>query len=429
VYYDKKTETLPQEELEKLQIGKLQSMLTEVIGKNDFYTRKLKKAGISTRDIQSMKDLDSLPFTVKDEFAMAQEENGFACNLTYPLSAYTRFHQTSGTTGKPLKVFDTEESWNWWGKCWAHVLAGAGITAQDRIFCAFAFGPFIGFWASVEGARLINAMLIPGGGRSSIERLHLMRETESTVLCSTPSYALHLLDVAKQNNFDVEELGIHTTIHAGEPGANVPSVKRRIERGWNARCHDHSGASEIGAFGFESRERPNGLYIIESEFIAEVLNPDTGEPTAPGEQGELILTNLGRWGFPIIRYRTGDIVRPAACQEADRSFLYLEGGIIGRADNMTTVRGVNIYPGAIDNFVREFDEIIEYQTTVNKQGDMDELIIDIELVPGANQDRVLADLLDHMKSTLGLRPKIKIVDTGSLPRFELKANRFHILEG
>ena len=218
MYFDKETETLPREKLENLQLGKLQSMLAEIYGKNKFYTGKLNAAGCVPDDLDSLDKLDKLPFTEKSELINAQEDGGFAGNLTYSWPAYTRFHQTSGTTGKPLHVFDTRESWDWWARCWGHVYAGANVTAEDRIFCAFSFGPFIGFWAAVDGARKIGALFIPGGGRTSLERLQLMLDTRSTVLCCTPSYALHLIELAQKNNFDLETLEIHTTIHAGEPG-------------------------------------------------------------------------------------------------------------------------------------------------------------------------------------------------------------------
>lgn len=428
MYFDKETETLPREQLENLQLGKLQSMLAEIFGKNKFYTHKLKAAGFTPDELDSLDKLNKLPFTEKSELINAQNAGGFAGNLTYSWSAYTRFHQTSGTTGNPLHVFDTRESWDWWARCWGHVFAGANVTAEDRIFCAFSFGPFIGFWAAVDGARKIGALFIPGGGRTSLERLHLMLETRSTVLCCTPSYALHLIELAQKNNFDLSALEIHTTIHAGEPGANIPGIKQRIESGWGAECYDHSGASEVGAFGFEATERRNGLYLIESEFIPEVIDPDTGQPAAPGERGELVLTNLGRWGFPLIRYRTGDLVQPSTQQSGDRSFLFLEGGIIGRADDMTTVRGVNIYPGAVDNFVRKFNGILEYRATVDKRGMMDELTIEIEVAADADTVAIRDELLENIKSTLGLRPTVVLAEPGTLPRFEMKAKRFFVLK-
>lgn len=428
MYFDQKTETLTRQKLEDLQFGKLQCMLAEIYGKNKFYTRKLKASGFVPDEITSLEKLSLLPITLKSELIQAQENDGFSANLTYPLSNYTRFHQTSGTTGKPLRVFDTRASWDWWANCWGHVYAGAGVTSEDRVFCAFSFGPFIGFWAAVDGASKIGALFIPGGGRTSMERLQLMRETGCTVLCCTPSYALHLIELAHEHDFDLSSLRIRTTIHAGEPGANIPEIKKRIETGLGARCYDHSGASEVGAFGFEASERRNGLYIIETEFIAEVINPETLQPVPPDEKGELVLTNLGRWGFPLIRYRTGDIVQAAAHHSGERSFMFLDGGIIGRADDMTTVRGVNIYPGAIDNLVRKHEGILEYRATVNKREQMDELTIEIEVAAGSDAGAVRDALIENMKSTLGLRPNVEAVEPGALPRFDMKAKRFFVLK-
>lgn len=427
--YHSPAERLSREQLMQLQAAKLRRMLAEINGRNPFYSRKFEEAGFEPGDLRTLDDLSSLPFTNKRELAEAQEADGFACNLTYSLSNYIRLHQTSGTTGRPLRVFDTSQSWDWWGRCWAQVFSAAGVTADDRIFCAFSFGPFIGFWAAVEGARQIGALLVPGGGRSTIERLHFMRETGCTVLCCTPSYALHFIEVAEEHGFDLGDLDIHTLIHAGEAGANIPAVKSRIEAGWRARCYDHAGASEVGAFAFESQDRPGGMYVIEDEFIAEIIDAGSGRPAGAGKNGELVLTNLGRAGYPIIRYRTGDLVKAAADTHPDRAFLYLEGGIIGRADDMVTVRGVNIYPGAIDNFVRSFSEITEYRTTIDKRHSLDELIIEIEIAANADPAAVERGLLELVKRTLGLRPRIVRIERGTLPRFENKARRFHVLHG
>lgn len=419
-------ELLSRDELSKIQLDKLQLMLNEIYGQNHFYTDKLNAAGIRPGDINQLNDLKDLPFTSKSELSADQERDGFAANLTYPMERYTRFHQTSGTTGKPLHVFDTNGSWNWWGSCWAQVLTGAGVTAEDRLFCAFSFGPFIGFWASVEGAKQDGALMIPGGGRSSIDRLHLMRDTQSTVLCCTPTYALHLLEVAREHDFDLADLKIHTTIHAGEPGANIPATKERIESGWSSLCYDHAGASEIGAFGYESQNNRNHLSIIETEFIAEIIDPVSGEQAKEGATGELVLTNLGRWGFPVIRYRTGDAVTVPPLTSTDRGLLSFNGGIIGRSDDMVIVRGVNIFPSAIDNFIRRYPEIDEYRVNVDKTGNLDELKIEIELAEAGDAKSVQSALLRTIANELGIRPGLNTVSRGTLPRSEGKANRFHI---
>jgi phenylacetate-CoA ligase len=427
-FFDQKTETLPREQLAGTQLQKLQAMLAELSGKNRFYTAKFKQAGFQPGDLKSLDDLRHLPLTSKAELVEDQATEGFAgTNLTYPLTTYSRYHQTSGTTGKPLCVFDTPESWDWWGRCWGYVFSGAGLTSADRIFCAFSFGPFIGFWAAVEGARHINAMFIPGGGRSSIDRLHLMRATGSTALCCTPTYALHLLEVARENKIDLAGLALRSTVHAGEPGANVPATKQRIESGWSAKCYDHAGASEVGAHSFECEAQPGGIHVIETEFIVEALNPNTGQPVPPGHKGEMVITNLGRWGFPVIRYRTGDavVVNEALC-ECGRTFLRLDGGVIGRVDDMVTVRGVNVFPSAIENLVRCYAEVDEFRVTVTRRGVLDELMIELELADGANAEAIPLAISQSINGNLGLRPTVTTVPRATLPRFELKARRFHV---
>jgi phenylacetate-CoA ligase len=253
-----------------------------------------------------------------------------------------------------------------------------------------------------------------------------MVETGSTALCCTPTYALHLLEVAREHKIDLTTFHIQTTIHAGEPGANVPATKQRIEIGWSAKCYDHAGASEVGGHSFECQAQPNGIHVIESEFIVEALDPTTHRPVAPGEKGELVITNLGRWGFPIIRYRTGDAVifNETRC-DCGRTFLRLEGGVIGRVDDMITIRGVNVFPSAIENLIRTCQEVDEFRVRAGKRGELDELSIEVELIEGANADAVPATIAQSISSTIGFRPTVTTVPRGTLPRFELKAKRFH----
>ncbi|GIL16015.1 MAG: coenzyme F390 synthetase [Chloroflexota bacterium] len=425
-YFDSTLETLPRAQLADLQLRKLQTMLTNVWGKNAFYTRKFQAAGLHPDALRSLDDLAQFPFTLKRELIQDQSEcPPFGTNLTYPLNRYVRFHQTSGTTGAPLRVLDTAEDWDWWSTCWSYVLSGAGLCADDRLFAAFSFGPFIGFWAAVEGARKIGAMMIPGGGRDSLQRLELMRDAGATAICCTPTYALRLLEVARENNFDMNSLHIRATVHAGEPGASVPETKARIEAGWRAKCFDHAGASEVGAHSF-SCESQAGIHLIESEYIAEALDRETGKPVAPGEVGELVITNLGRLGFPIIRYRTGDLVRmniePCQC---GRAFARFEGGVLGRADDMTTVRGVNVYPMAVEKLIVDFHQVVEYRITVQRVREMDEMDIEVELTDDADSTLPTA-IAQNIYHALSFRPNVRVVEHGALPRFELKAKRFFV---
>ena len=268
-YFDQTLECAPREQIESRQGRLFLSLMEKLENKNLFYTEKLNRAGLSFGDIQSLEDLQKVPFTTKSELMEAQEQSPpFGTNLTFPESAYTRFHQTSGTTGVPLRVLDTEESWKWWGHCWGFVMAAAGLTAEDRLFVPFSFGPFIGFWAAVEGSREVSAMMIPGGGRDSLQRLQLMKELGATAMCCTPTYALRLAEVAREENFDLDQIPLRLAIHAGEPGANVPATKQRIEKTWGIKCFDHAGASEIGAHSFECTEQPGGIHVNESEFLS-----------------------------------------------------------------------------------------------------------------------------------------------------------------
>ncbi len=428
-YFDQATETLPREPLAAMQLQKFRAMLAELWGQNAFYTAKLKAVGAQPDDTLrgSLTDLSLLPVTTKAELLADQAAcPPFGSNLTYPLSAYRRIHQTSGTTGAPLRVLDTEASWHWWGRCWGHVLCGAGLSAWDRVFMAFSFGPFIGFWAAVEGACQVGALMIPGGGRDSLQRLELMRDTGATALCCTPTYALRLAEVARESNFDMSSLTVRATIHAGEPGANIPATKQRIEQAWGAKCYDHAGASEVGAHSFECEAQPGGTHIIESDFIAEALDPNTLRPAAPGQRGELVITNLGRWGFPVIRYRTGDIVllNTAPC-ECGRTFARFEGGVLGRVDDMITVRGVNVFPGAVENIIRRFAEVDEFRVTVRTVREMEEMSVEVELAEGADPAVVNA-IGQTIDSALSFRPAICLAPRGALPRFELKARRFFV---
>jgi phenylacetate-CoA ligase len=429
-FYDKANETSPRERLQALQLEKLRKLAREIAGRNRFYTRKWKDAGIGTPDIHSFSDFQQLPFTSKSELVNAQEEAPpFGTNATFSVDAYTRVHQTSGTTGKPLRVVDTPESWDWWGDCWGHVLRAAGVTAADRVFLAFSFGPFIGFWATVEGARKVGAMVIPGGGWDSIQRLQMMRDLGATVVCCTPTYALRLAEVARDEHFDLHHLHVRTLIHAGEPGANVARTKSRIESEWKAKCFDHAGASEVGAHSFECEVQPGGIHLIESEFIAEVLDPQTAQEVPAGEIGELVITNLGRTGFPVIRYRTGDLVRPnftpCAC---GRTFARFDGGLLGRSDDMVIIRGVNVYPTAIENVIRQFSDVGEFLVTVRTLHEMQNLEVQIEVVSGSDAQHVRTRVEQAIYAALSLRPTVKVAKPGVLTHFEMKARRFRRLD-
>jgi phenylacetate-CoA ligase len=421
-YLDPFMETLGHEALTQIQLKKLQLLLGPVMKSNAFYRRKFRDAGLKRpEDIQTLDDLRRLPLTTKSELSSDQQANPpYGTDLTFPRQQYTHIHHTSGTTGQPLRCLDTEESWNWWARCWGTVYRAAGVTSLDRVFFAFSFGPFIGFWSAYEGARIIGALAIPGGGMSSFQRVKAILTHDVSVLVCTPTYALHLADVAKQEGMDIANSNVRVTIHAGEPGASIPATKKRIEESWGARCYDHAGATEVGAWGFECQAQ-SGLHINEGEFIAEIIDPATG---LPADEGELIITNLGRAGMPVIRYRTGDRVRVAEGQcDCGRTYRRLQGGIIGRVDDVLIIRGVNVFPSVIEDLVRRFPEVGEFAVEVYRRDELDEMEIRIE-VQGGDPEAIAGAVAREIRNNLSVRPLVTPVPYGTLPRFDLKARRF-----
>lgn len=388
--------------------------MVEVIPQNRFYVEKLGKL---VRPLASFEQLAELPYTFKEELVTAPAVGEFAANLTYPLDRYVRYHHTSGTRGRPMPVLDTAEDWQWWVETWQYVLDAVGVRAGDRAIMAFSFGPFIGFWSAHDACVERGLMVIPTGGMSSRARLETMRSCEATVLFTTPSYALHLAEIAHDNQIDPRSLKIRKVIVAGEPGGSVASTRKRIEEAWDAELIDHAGASEVGPWGFSRDER--GLHIIESEFIAEFRSVATGEPATEGELSELVLTSLGRRGSPLIRYRTGDLVRPQFNADRDCKFVLLAGGVLGRADNMLVVRGVNVFPSSIEHILRAFPEVVEFRVTAHKAGVMDTLAVEVE-------DRLSQPerIARELQLRLGLKIDVQQVPLGTLPRFEGKGNRF-----
>ena len=416
-----RAETWSDDERRAAQWGRLFGALPELLLANAFYRRKLADAGVS--DVREITALADLEFTTKAELSQDQTEHPpFGTNLTYSTDRYVRLHQTSGTTGRPLRILDTPDSWRWWRDCWRAIYRAAGVTATDRVFFAFSFGPFIGFWSAFAGAEALGSLCITGGAMSTSERVAAIVATGATVLMSTPTYALRLAEAARQEGVDLVRSALRVSIHAGEPGASIPATRERIESELGVTAFDHTGATEVGAYGFSCEAR-DGVHVIESEFIAEVLDPVSGAAREDGE-GELVMTNLGRWGMPAIRYRTGDRVRAVRGRCAcGRTLLKLAGGISGRVDDMVIVRGVNVFPSSIEAIIRTFDEIAEYRVELVAVREMNELRCGIEPRPGAGVD-LGERVATAIHRGLGIRCLVEMLPPGSLPRFEMKSKRF-----
>ena len=397
-------------------LEKLRALLATIISANRFHAPRLALAGVDER-IASLAEFSARhPFTTKAELVADQTAHPpYGTNFTFPLARYTHFCQTSGTTARPLVILDTAESWDWMLGNWTRIYRAGGVCDGDRIYFAFSFGPFLGFWTAFEAAARCGFLGIPGGGLGSAARLRAMIQHEANVLCCTPTYALHLAEVAAQEGIALATSKVRKIFVAGEPGGSVPGVRARIRDAWNgAQVLDHYGMTEVGPVAFQNDGEDGVLHVIEDSYFAEIVDPQTGAAVPAGEIGELVLTTLGRDACPLLRYRTGDLVQ----RIPDAPGFALAGGIIGRVDDMVVVRGVNIYPSAVDAVVRGIPEIAEYRVTVTSRDTLAEIALEIETAAedaGARLEKALT-------SAFSLRIPVRRVD--ALPRFELKAKRW-----
>ena len=391
------------------------SLLELVLERNPFQRRR-----VADLDLGSSPALEDLPALQKSELVADQQDHPpYGTNLTFPLEDYVQLHQTSGTTGVPLRVLDTAADWAWWRSLFARTLATAGMGTADRAALAFSFGPHVHFWAAKEGLQELGAMAVPLGGMTSVARLQTIGEVRATALICTPTYALRLFEVALEERLEGALESIERVICTGEPGASLPAVRARIEEAFGARCLDHAGLTEVGPYGYPCVEH-GGMHVYENEFVSEILDGDQ-RPVAAGERGELVLTPLRRTGFPVLRYRTGDVVvnsaEPCPAGHGDR---WLPGGIVGRTDDMVVIRGMNVHPSSIEEAVRSVPGSGEFRITFySERGGMDEIKLEVELEHGIAARR----LQEQMRQQLGLRVRVVPVAPGLLPRTDGKARR------
>jgi phenylacetate-CoA ligase len=407
------------------QAQRLTYLMREVLPINRFYARKYHEASVDVTALKLPADIARLPFTTKAELLEDQARNPpYGDILTYPLECYSRLHQTSGTVGRPLRWLDTAESWSRLLDCWVLMFRLAGVTAADRLLFAFSFGPFLGFWTAFEAASRLGCLCLPAGGLSSSARLRFLLDNEATVLLCTPTYALRLAEVARSEGMDLPRSTVQKIIVAGEPGGSIPATRARIESAWGARVFDHTGMTETGPLGIECSEHPGGLHLLETEYLAEVIDPATAQPVSAGTEGELVLTTFDRPGSPLIRYRTGDLVqvdpRPCPC---GRVLMRLDGGIRGRADDMIVLRGNNLHPSALQTILHRLTEVAEFRMEVDYAAALPVLRIEVEPQAGIAGDALAERVENAIRTELLFRAEVRAVPPGSLPRYEMKARR------
>lgn len=431
IYWNPILETLPREKLREFQLKKFRRILEWAYNNSPFYKRFYKDAGLEPGDIKTFDDIKKVPKIDKGMLREVQNRPPFPYGdmLAVPIEEVTVFRQTSGTTGTPVYQADTCQDWEWWAESWAYILYAQGYRDTDRVFIPFGYNIFVAFWAGHYAAEKVGCEVVPGGVLDTEARILKMQELKCTAFMATPTYVLGMADTARKIGIDPRTIGIKRITCAGEPGASILATKKRIEDAWGAPVYDHIGATEIGAWSYMCTFQSRGLHVNEGFFLVEIEDVDTGEIIErPGKNGKMIITAFDRIGKPCIRFDSKDVIRWADYDcECGRTFRIIDGGVVGRADDITKVKGVLLAPTAIEEIVRDLAELSdEYEVVVTKKGDIDDILIKIEIKPGFEhqQDEILIRLKDQLRVKTNLGYKMEVHPYGSLPRYEVKAKRF-----
>jgi len=431
-FWNPRSETLPRDELIALQLRKLRELVTYTLAQAPWQGDRLRAAGVTAEKLQTLDDLRRIPFLTRDEWMESQvAAPPFGAVLAQPRAAAVRYHTTSGTSGsRPLAVLDGPKDWEWISEMWCYALWGFGVRPTDTVFLAFSYGAFVGFWGAHYASEKLGCLTLAGGNMTTADRVRQIVDTEATVVCSTPTYALRMAQEAAALGIDLVNQPVKRLILSGEPAGSIPATKALIERQWGAKAADTAGMTEVGTIVmFECEHQPGGAHVIEDHYLEEVIDPVTAQPVPYGEEGERVVTSFGRGFIPVLRYRTRDLVCrvPGSTCGCGRTFDIYDGGIRGRVDDMKVVRGTNVYPRAIEQIVRRWPEIEEFQVrlyTVDGIRDEIEVLVECTAQDRGNVDGLLHELGDSLAlAHEGLRFAVCLAQAGSLPRFELKAKR------
>jgi len=387
-------------------------------------TNKLISNGIDNADTLTIEQfIDNCPFTTKSEIILDHQQNPpFGSNLCREAKSYSRLSKTSGTSGEPISWLDTSDDWSNMLNAWDLIYKTAGLkVGDDVIYFAFSFGPFLGFWTAYEAAARRGFLTVPGGGLSSEARIESIIDCGATVLCCTPTYAIRL----GEENADRSETRINRIIVAGEPGGSIPSIRKRISELWKgAEIIDHHGMTEVGPVTFQSNNDPCTLSLIPGFHLAEVIGIETDQEVNLGEEGELVLTTLKRSNNALLRYRTGDLVRKSISNIDGKEVLSFEGGVLGRIDDMVVIRGVNVYPSAIDSVIGAYAEVTEYRVLIKEERSMKEIEILVNLRSESKENELITNIEEKLKAVFSLRIPVKNIKNDKFERFEFKSKRW-----
>ncbi len=424
--WNEEYETLSREKLEVLQLRRLQDLVERVYFRVKPYRDMMDEAGVKPQDIKTLADINKLPFTTKD---FLRDNYPFGL-FTVPLEQVVRVHASSGTTGKPTVVGYTKRDIETWAEVMARSLACAGVERRDVVHNAYGYGLFTGGLGAHYGAEKLGATVIPISGGQTKRQILIMQDFGSTVLLSTPSYALNMADTMADMGVDAASLKLRVGIFGAEPWSE--NMREEVEKKLGLKAIDIYGLSEIIGPGvsMECIEAQHGLHIFEDHFLPEIIDPDTGEVLPMGETGELVFTTLTKEAFPIIRYRTKDITRlikePCIC---GRNFVRMEK-ISGRTDDMLIIRGVNVFPTQVEHVLMGIEGVEpHYQIIVNREGSLDTMEVQVEV-----SDEIFSDEIKNLenlskriqaeiKDLIGSSCKVTLVEPKTIQRSEGKAKR------
>ena len=426
LYWEEEIETLPRVGLESIQLIRLKNLVARVYRTVAPYRRKMEAAGVRPEDIQTLADLRKLPFTVKDDL---RDNYPFGL-FTVPMEEIVRVHASSGTTGKSTVVGYTQKDIETWANVMARALTCAGAHKGDIVHNAYGYGLVTGGLGAHYGVERLGATVIPVSGGNTKRQITIMKDFGSTVLLSTPSYALNLADAMDAVGVDPHSLSLRVGIFGAEPWSE--NMREEVERKLNLKAVDIYGLSEVMGPGvaMECLAADRGMHIFEDHFLPEVIDPDTGEVLPPGEKGELVFTTLTKEAFPIIRYRTKDISRLIYGQcSCGRTLVRMEK-VTGRTDDMLIIRGVNVFPSQVEHVLMGVEGVEpHYQILVEREGNLDTMTIQVEVSETLFSDeiRVLENLSRkiqvEIKDLLGVTCKVKLVEPKTIQRSEGKAQR------
>ena len=420
-----KIESAPREEIEQLQLKRLKDTVTRVYNLSPFYKQKFDELEITPDDIKTLEDIKKLPFTKKQDL---RDNYPFGL-FTVPMSEIVRLHSSSGTTGKPTVVGYTAHDMDVWNEVMMRIYAMGDVTGKDIVHNAYGYGLFTGGLGFHEAAQKMGATIVPASGGFTDRQLMLMRDFGASVLCATPSFALHLAEVARKEGPEFrKDYRLRVGFFGAEPTSE--GLRKEVANAWEIEYIEVYGLSEIIGPGVSgSCNKGKGLHINEDHFYPEIIDPKTGEVLPEGEEGELVITTITKQGLPIIRYRTGDITRlhkePCAC---GRTFVRMES-VKGRADDMLIINGVNVFPSQIEHVIANYDDVtLNYQIVAEKKGYLDklELIIEIDKQVSYNEEnlnRIKKELAHKLLNNLYINAQINLVKPHTIERSMGKAKR------